>query len=233
MGLVGAALLDGWRQRWLLAVGALPMLAIGLLADFWFSRYLLFTLPALLVCAVCGWRSLSLRAAALRRPVQFGALAICVGFMGRQSVLLIFDPAAANWSPVDRYQYFEAPGSGFGYPEAARYVLRSAQPPAMIFALDGYSAYQLLAYLPADWHGRVKSIFYASDGAVLRSGEERLENLFARTPVWVIAPDQLLAGDLRTSFGQSGTAQIQMRSVAEFHKPGLVARLDLYAVARQ
>ena len=105
MGLAAAVLLNDWRQRWLVTVGAVPMLAIGLLSDFWFSRYLLFTLPPLIVCAVAGWRNVALRAKAMRRPIEVGTLAVCVGFMGHQSALIIFDPASANWSPVDRFQY--------------------------------------------------------------------------------------------------------------------------------
>ena len=82
------------------------MLGIGLLATFWFSRYLLFTLPPLIVGAVSGWRSLSLRARRFRLPVESVLLAVCVGFMGYQSALIIFDPAAARWSRVGPISVF-------------------------------------------------------------------------------------------------------------------------------
>src|SRR5277367_5259346 len=123
VGLAASAIFGDWRQRWLIAVGALPMLTIGLLAEFWYSRYLLFTLPPLILAAVCGWRSLSLRTGRLQRPFQTGALTVCAVFMGHQSALIILDPLAANWSSLDRYQYFEGPGSGYGYAEAARFIL--------------------------------------------------------------------------------------------------------------
>jgi hypothetical protein len=32
-------------------------------------------------------------------------LAVCAGFMGRQSALIILDPLGTKWSPLDRYQY--------------------------------------------------------------------------------------------------------------------------------
>ena len=233
IGVTAGALLNDWRQRSLIAAGVLPMLAIGFLADFWFSRYLLFTLPPLIIGAVCGWRTLARRAMAFRHPIEFAALAICVGFMGRQSALIIFDPAAANWSPVDRFQYFEAPGSGFGYPEAAKFVLESPHVPRMIYALDGYSAYQLLTYLPANWQDRVKPIYYGDDGEVLRSDGERLRNLLSRAPVWIIAPEQLLPGDLASSFGRLDVDQFHLRQIAEFDKPGSRTRLGLYEVARR
>jgi hypothetical protein len=153
--------------------------------------------------------------------------------MGHQSALIILDPASARWSPTDRYQYFESPGSGFGYPEAAKFVLESPRPPQMIYSLDGYSAYQLLAYLPANWQGRVKPIYYGGDGAVLRSDEQRLANLLSRIPAWIIVPEQLLQGDLATSFGRLDPDQVHLRRLAEFDKPGLQARLGIFEVARQ
>jgi len=231
IGLAAGALLSDWRQRWLFAVGALPMLLIGLFAQFWFSRYLLFTLPPLIVCAVSGWRSLALHCRQFRLPVEVGALAVCAGYLGHQSALIIFDPVSANWSPVDRFQYFEAPGSGFGYPEAAKFVVEAPVEPRMIYSLDGYSAYQLLTYLPAKWIGRVKSIYYGGHGEALRSNEARLRNLMGAAPVWIIVPEQLLQGDLETNFGRLSHDEINLRQIAEFAKPGLHARLAIYEVA--
>jgi 4-amino-4-deoxy-L-arabinose transferase-like glycosyltransferase len=230
LGLAFSAFANDWRRRWLLVMGAAPMLAIGFLADFWFSRYLLFTLPPLIVCAVCGWQSLPLRSKAIRLPLELTALAVCVGFMGSQSAWIVFDPSSANWSRVDRFQYFEAPGSGFGFPEAARFVLESPAAPRMIYSLDGYSAQQLLTYLPANWRGRVKPIYYGDDGQPLRTDAARLENLLKRTPVWLIVPEQLLPGDLASNFGRLKPDQIKLRQIAAFDKPGLHARLAIYEV---
>ena len=233
IGLAAGALFNDWRQRWLFATGAVPMLCIGFFAEFWFSRYLLFTLPPLIVCAVSGWRSLALHCRQFRLPVEVGALAVCAGYLGHQSALIVFDPLSANWSPVDRFQYFEAPGSGFGYPEAAKFVVDAPVEPRMIYSLDGYSAYQLLTYLPARWIGRVKSIYYGGHGEVLRSNEARLGNLLSVAPVWIIVPEQLLQGDLESSFGRLNPDEINLRQIAEFAKPGFHARLAIYEVARR
>lgn len=230
IGVVASALRNDWRQRWLIASGALPMLLIGLLAEFWFSRYLLFTLPPLIVSSASGWRSLALRARGLRVPLELGVLALCVGFMGRQSALLILDPSSANWSRVDRVQYFEAPGSGFGFPEAAKFLLAAPAAPSMIYSLDGYTADQLLSYLPASWRTRVKPVSYGADGAVLHTDADRLRNLLSRTPVWIIAPEQLLQLDLQANFGRLDSGQLQVRQIAAFDKPGLQARLAIYEV---
>jgi 4-amino-4-deoxy-L-arabinose transferase-like glycosyltransferase len=233
IGLVAAALRNDWRQRWLIAVGAVPMLGIGLLAAFWFPRYLLFTLPPLIVAAVSGWQGLALRAGRFRRPVQFGALAVCVGFMGHQSALVILDPAAARWSSLDRFQYFEGWTSGYGYPEAAKFVLETPDAPLMIYSLDGHSAYQLLTYLPAAWMGRVKPIFYGQNGEALRSEDARLENLLSRTPVWIIVAEQLLQGYMDSTFGRINSDQINLRQIAVFDKPGSRSRLAIYEVTRR
>jgi 4-amino-4-deoxy-L-arabinose transferase-like glycosyltransferase len=233
IGLAAGAVLNEWRQRWLIAVGAVPMLGIGLLATFWFPRYLVFTFPPLIVAAVSGWRSLALRAGRLGHPVQFGVLSVCIGFLGHQSALIIFDPTAARWSPVDRFQYFEGWSSGYGYPEAARFVLKTAGAPLMIYSLDGHSAYQLLTYLPAAWANRVKPIFYGQDGRVLRSEDARLENLLSRTPTWIIISEQLLQEYLDSSFGRANLDRINLRQIASFDKPGSRARLAIYEVTRR
>jgi 4-amino-4-deoxy-L-arabinose transferase-like glycosyltransferase len=233
MGLAASAIFGDWRQRWLIAVGALPMLAIGLLADFWYSRYLLFALPPLIVAAVCGWRSLSLHAGRFRQPCEIGALAVCVLFMARQSALIILNPAAANWSPLDRYQYFEGPGSGYGYPEAAKFILAAPDAPQIVYSLDGHSAYQLRNYLPSEWSKRVTPIFYARDGRMLNSEQERWANLWSRTPAWLIISKQLLQRYLVSSFGEKIAERVKLRQLAIFDKPGLRTQLALYEVLPQ
>jgi 4-amino-4-deoxy-L-arabinose transferase-like glycosyltransferase len=233
IGLVASALSRDWRLRWLIAVGVLPMLGIGLLARFWFSRYLLFTLPPLIVGAVSGWRHLLQHAGRWRVPVELAVLTVSVGFMGHQSALLILDPAAASWSPVDRFQYFEGWSSGYGYPEAARFVLESRDAPQTIYSLDGHSAYQLRNYLPAQWGSRVRPIFYGPDGKTLPGEAARLENLLNSTPAWIIIPEQLLQTYLDSSFGRTHSAQINLQRIATFDKPGSRARLAIYDVTRR
>jgi 4-amino-4-deoxy-L-arabinose transferase-like glycosyltransferase len=232
-GLAASALFGDWRQRWLIAVGTLPMLAIGLLAKFWFSRYLLFTLPPLIIAAAAGWRSLAAHAGRLRRLCELGALALCVVFMLRQTARLILEPAAANWSALDRYQYLEGPGSGYGYPEAARFILAAPAAPSIVYSLDGHSAYQLRNYLPPAWNTRVSPIFYASDGKELRSEAERFANLSTRTPAWLIIPQPLLDRYLISSFGEKNADRVGLRQLALFDKPGRRTQLAIYEVTRQ
>jgi hypothetical protein len=231
IGLAAGVLRGDWRQRWLIAVGAVPMLCIGFLAAFWFPRYLLFTLPPLIVAAVSGWRSLALHTGRFRQPIQLVILSVCVGFMGYQSALIVFNPAAARWSPVDRFQYFEGWSSGYGYQDAAKFVLETPNPPWMIYSLDGHSAYQLLTYLPEAWKSRVEPIFYGQDGKALNSEDARLANLFSRTPAWIVISEQLLQGYLDSSFGRSNLDQINLRQIASFDKPGSHGQLAIYAVS--
>jgi hypothetical protein len=204
-----------------------------LLAEFWYSRYLLFTLPPLIIAAVEGWRSLAAHAGRLRRLCELGALALCVGFMLPQTARLILEPAAANWSRLDRYQYLEGPGSGYGYPEAARFILAAPAAPSIVYALDGHSAYQLRNYLPPAWNTRVTPIFYATDGRELRSEAERFANLAALTPAWLIIPRQLLHRYLISSFGEKDAGRVGLRQIALFDKPGQWSQLALYEITRE
>jgi 4-amino-4-deoxy-L-arabinose transferase-like glycosyltransferase len=235
LGLVGiaAALFAGWRYRWLVAVGLIPMIAIGWLPDFWYPRYLLFTLPPLIVAAVAGWQMLSALAPRLGRAVEWTVLIVCVVFMGRQSALIVLNPLAASWSAVDRFQYFEGWGSGYGYPEAARYLLRAQDVPQVIFSLDGHSAFQLLAYLPAAWNERVRTIAYGDDGKELRSEQARINNLLEHTPAWIVIPKPLLETYLDSTFGTAGREQMDLRPLASFDKPGGRVQLALYRVSRR
>jgi hypothetical protein len=230
IGLLAGAILGDWRQRWLIAAGALPMLAIGFLAEFWFSRYLLFTLPPLIVAGACGWRSLALHAGRLRRPCELMVLAVCAALMVHQSALIVLNPLAANWSPLDRYQYFEGPGSGYGYPEAARFILAASDAPLIVYSLDGHSAYQLRNYLPSEWSKRVTPIFYARDGKVLTSEEERLANVLSRKPAWLVISKQLLRHYLISNFGEKNADRVKLRQLAIFEKPGQRAQLAIYEV---
>jgi hypothetical protein len=229
IGIAASLILGGWRQRWLVALGAVPMLGMALLAEFWYPRYLLFTLPPLIVAAVLGWRSLAPRVGRFGYPLELGVMAICAGLLGRQSALLILNPRAANWSRIDRVQYFEGWGSGYGYREAANFVLASPDVPPMIYSLDGHSSYQLRSYLPPEWTGRVKPIFYGEDGKALRDETARLKNLLANLPAWIVIPEQLLPGYLDSSFGP-GVEKIHLRQIAKFDKPGTRAQLAIYAV---
>jgi hypothetical protein len=223
---VGICLRD-WRLRWLTAFAAVPMLAIAAFASFWFSRYLLFTLAPLIIVATAGWCALAARARPmLARPVLAALCVACLALMGHQSVLIVLDPTAASWSPVDRFQYFEGWSSGYGYPEAAAFLLAAPAPPPNVFALDGHSAYQLRSYLPRAWSSRINSIDYGPEGRLLRTRRERLENLLRAERAWIIIPEPLLQRYLDASLPADN--HLQLRLIAAFDKPGARTRLAIY-----
>lgn len=236
-GIAAAAASSDWRLRWLIAVAAVPMLAIGTLAAFWYSRYLLFTLPPLIIAAVAGWCGSSDRARrspgrlvrALARPALAAAGIACLGLMGSQSARIVLDPLAARWSPVDRFQYFEGWGSGYGYPEAAAFLQQSTTVPQSVFALDGHSAYQLRSYLPRGWLNRVKTVYYGPAGAPLPGNRERLENFLREGSAWILIPEPLLQRYLDSSFGAAD--HLDLRLIAAFDKPGGRTRLALFQAA--
>jgi 4-amino-4-deoxy-L-arabinose transferase-like glycosyltransferase len=232
IGLAGSLRLPDWRLRWLLCMGTVPMLAIALLARFWFSRYLLFTLPPLIIVAVCGWRDVLVRAGRFRVWAAALLLGICVAYLGRQSVRLVIDPSAANWSRVDRFQYLEGWSSGYGYPEAADFIVRASGEPRAIYSLDGHGAYQLRSYLPETWGSRVRPVFYAADGTLLATPHARLGELLQNMPAWIVEPAPLLESSWRTSFGQETRDLVRLRPLVAFDKPGGKFQLVIYEATR-
>jgi hypothetical protein len=230
LGVVACAALGDWRERWLVATGVVPMALIAGGAQFWYSRYLLVALPPLVIGAVLGWARLADRAGRFRGLVLGGVLATCALLMGKQSALLIIDPVAASWSKVDRIQYVEGPSSGYGFPEAAAFLVAAHDAPARIYSLDGHSSYQLRSYLPPSWTARVEPIFYGSTGKRLLTSEGRLAHLVANAPAWVVISDQVLSHYLESTFGPEGARRIEVRPVALFDKPGGHARLGIYAM---
>lgn len=234
VGIFSAALRGDWRQRWLIGAGAIPMLLIGYGTHFWYPRYLLFTIPPLIVASVLGWQDLMVGGAApWRRWVLVGVFVVCAAFMARESGSIVLQPVAARWSPIDRFQYIEGWSSGYGYPEAAKYILQAPSPPAQILSLDGHSAYQLLTYLPAAWRSRVRPVFYGPQREVLGAASARLQNLFIRAPTWLIVPEPLLDGYLDSTFGPINLGQLKLREVIAFDKPGTRARLGIYEVTHR
>jgi hypothetical protein len=227
VGLASAALTGPWRARWLIAMGLLPMLAIGYLTAFWFSRYLLFAIPPLAISAVAGWRTIARSGRRAWLHVAGVTFALCLALLLQRSMPLILEPGAAHWSAVDRVQYVEGPGSGYGYPEAAKLIEAVPSPPARIFSLNGHGAYQLLAYLPQDWVGRVGPVFYAPDHAFLESAGARLANLERQT-AWIIAPAGEIEDEWRASFGAAPPPALQ--PIALFAKPGARGELGLYVL---
>jgi 4-amino-4-deoxy-L-arabinose transferase-like glycosyltransferase len=234
LGIVGSAaavLLGDWRQRWLVAVGAMPLAAIGFFASFWYPRYLLFALPPLMIASVLGWGGLLRRTPRIARTAGIVVVSLCAGLMVHQSALLIWEPIAAHWSPVDRIQYFSGWSSGYGYPEAARFIVNASAAPAVVYSLDGHSAYQLGIYLPDIWRSRVRAIGYGQDGVALRSTQLRLASLLSGQPAWIIISKQLLSRYLEETFGRAYADQINLSEVAAFDKPDSRTQLALYAVA--
>jgi hypothetical protein len=233
VGILVSALLGRWQERWLTLVGSIPLLGLGLFAEFWYPRYLLFPLPPLILGAVLGWRIVHTRFQSGGRLLSITALVVAIFFLGRQSMLLIYDPPAANWSQLDRISYFEGWSSGYGYPEAAQFLAQSRQAPAAIYSLDGHSAYQLRTYLGRDWETRIATIQYAMNGEVLPTPSARLQNVLSLAPVWIVASKQLLQRNLESSFGEQNLSRIELNPIAEFEKPGNRAQLVIYELGRR
>jgi 4-amino-4-deoxy-L-arabinose transferase-like glycosyltransferase len=233
IGVAASALLGAWRERWLILIGSIPLLGLGLFVEFWYPRYLLFALPPLILGAVLGWRIVYTKFKSSGPPLAISALGVCVLLLGRQSAFLISDPSAARWSELDRISYFEGWSSGYGYPEAAQFLTESRQAPPAIYSLDGHSAYQLRSYLTREWEPRIAPIQYGTNGEVLPTQSARIENVLKLAPVWIVASKQLLQRNLESSFGEQNLNRIELHPIAEFKKPGERAQLAIYELRRR
>lgn len=72
-------------QKWLAIMGLVPIVGMMLVSSVWFSRYLVFVIPHLIVVSVCGWGMLLEPIGRTKDVVAVVLLAIC-GVLMRVSV---------------------------------------------------------------------------------------------------------------------------------------------------
>lgn len=190
LGVVGIliSLVKGTRyQRWLAATGLLPWLGIVVIAREWSSRYLLFSIPPLVISAVAGWSSVL-----KSRWVKGVLVLIPLGFFSFQSVVLILDPPAARWSEGDRWGYIGGWPSGYGYAEAARYLCSSDLSLA-VYTLEVGTAMQLMMSLPPGCQVEIYQLHVVDGNPV--APETRRSLLLEKCPALLVAPDALDPSD--------------------------------------
>jgi len=209
-------LISGNRfQRWLIVTGFLPWLGIILIAREWSSRYLLFSIPALLIGAVDGW-ALVLR----NQWVKGFLLAIPLLYFAHQSALLVLNPPAARWSESDRWAYISGWPSGYGYVEAARYLCLSGST-LPVYALEVGTAMQLALSLPSGCQIEIRQL-HVVDGRPIPP-EERWVLFLENCPALLITPD---------APGPSDELQAHLQYIVGFEKPGSQAWVTLYQCNR-
>lgn len=200
-------------QRWLTVTGLLPWLGLILIAREWSSRYLLFSIPALIIGAVSGWAS------ALKNQnhwIKGLLLAIPLLYFVYQSTLLVLNPPAARWSERDRWGYISGWPSGYGYAEAARYLC-SSSPSLPVYSLEVGTAMQLALSLPSGCRIGIRQL-HVVDGRAIPP-EERRALLLEKCPALLITPDALSPSD---------ELRAHLQYVAGFEKPGSQAQVTLY-----
>jgi 4-amino-4-deoxy-L-arabinose transferase-like glycosyltransferase len=198
-------------QRWLTVTGLLPWLGLILIAREWSSRYLLFSIPALIIGAVGGWASVL-----KNRWVKGLLLAIPLLYFVYQSTLLVLNPPAARWSERDRWGYISGWPSGYGYAEAARYLC-SSYPSLPVYSLEVGTAMQLALSLPSGCRIEIRQL-HVVDGRAIPP-EERRALLLEKCPALLITPDALSPSD---------ELWAHLQYVAGFEKPGSQAQVTLY-----
>jgi len=209
-------LISGNRyQRWLIVTGLIPWVGIILIAREWSSRYLLFSIPALLIGAVGGWASVL-----KNRWVRVLLLVIPLVCFAYQSALLILNPPAARWSESDRWGYISGWPSGYGYAEAARYLC-SSDTALPVYALEVGTAMQLALSPPSGCQIEVRQL-HVVDGRPIPP-EERRVLFLENCPALLITPDALDPSD---------ELQARLQYVVGFEKPNSQARVTLYQCNR-
>ncbi|MGB9873143.1 MAG: ArnT family glycosyltransferase [Anaerolineae bacterium] len=215
IGLAAGLAFGNRFQRWLAVTGLLPWLGIILIAQEWSSRYLLFSIPPLLIVAVGGWASML-----GNRWVKGFLLVIPLVSFVHQSALLILNPPAARWSESDRWGYITGWPSGYGYAEAANYLCDVEQAES-VYALEVGTAMQLALSLPPDCRLTIRQL-HVVDGRPV-APEERQALLLENCPALLITPDA-------PDFSDELMAHLQY--IRGFPKPDSQTGVALYRCSR-
>jgi 4-amino-4-deoxy-L-arabinose transferase-like glycosyltransferase len=119
----------------LLAASLVPILFFALTSgDNWFPRYILPSAPFLLLLAARAIGQITERAGSWPMPGGplrrlFIPLLLLVAALPALSFdyWLIFNPQRAPFAQVDRWQYLEGWVAGYGYPEAAKFIIEQSE----------------------------------------------------------------------------------------------------------
>jgi 4-amino-4-deoxy-L-arabinose transferase-like glycosyltransferase len=138
--LAGAAsiawLRDG-RALWLGGSFVLPLVLFALLSEPWSARYILPTLPSLLILISGGIETVCARLNTGRAGVAALGLALAISLQGLVfDVRLFVDPSRAPFPADDRHQLVTGWPSGYGVREAARRLEKESEAGAALVFVD-------------------------------------------------------------------------------------------------
>ena len=107
-----------WIILIFLSLGLTQVLIMGTVARILVSRYLMVTLPALVLAIALAAVGLADKASEKRSrtAIVLLVLALLTGVAARQDILLISKPTRFSWTSYDRWQYIEGWPSGYGFP---------------------------------------------------------------------------------------------------------------------
>lgn len=106
-----------WTILIFLGLGVTQVLIMGAVAKILISRYLMVTLPALVLATALATVGLADLASGKRSraAIVLLILTLLTGVAARQDILLISKPTQFAWTSYDRWQYIEGWPSGYGF----------------------------------------------------------------------------------------------------------------------
>ncbi len=133
-----AWLRDG-RALWLGGSFVLPLVLFGLLSEPWSARYILPTLPPLLILIAGGIEVVCARPNTGRANVAALGLALAISLQGLLFDIQLFkEPSSAPFPADDRHQLVTGWPAGYGVREAARRLEQESEAgPAVVFVDTG------------------------------------------------------------------------------------------------
>jgi 4-amino-4-deoxy-L-arabinose transferase-like glycosyltransferase len=130
--MIAVALLVCARERraapvLIILAGLAPLIFVALAGRIIFSRYVVFTVPLLLLGAAGGITALTEKRRALVIPFGVVLFLLVIGLVGLKDLPLIRNPVSFSWTADDRFQYIEGWPAGYGFTELTNYLQGKAK----------------------------------------------------------------------------------------------------------
>ena len=218
LALIAAFALRRRGAIWILRA-LLPLVFFALVSRVWYPRYVLPSLPGLLVLAgwlaavTWEWMAERLPARVVKPAVPILLLALLIAAPVAFDWLIAGDPSRAPWPAIERWQYVEDWPAGYGVAQAAGFMRdAAAASPGGIYIMRGDRSSAVLdpltLYLSADPGIALQSMNLSNDNV-----PNRLSRMAREKPTYVVLDPPREGFDFHERFPLA-------LARARFEKPG-------------